>query len=505
MRLTCCLLALLMNVVTPREKAEELLNSALDMAPGTQPETAATSLLRIAENYDLFNHAKAVEIVKRAFDVSLGIPPGDERHREMAQSQVALVAVQLSLPDAVEMLRRIDGGTGDYDPRQPAINAAVAKILDAKMTGSKQFDEAIEFINSVGATGQYPFAGARLIYEKLPGHDPRRSALFGYSLSAYALRPGSEFGDFLVAHWKEIPRSAAEAAIGSVVETVLNTKDDGLTETIASNKGPLVLKGRANVELFDLMHIVRTTDPKRADEILQSRPDLKAALSRFPNGRESMGRRFAWSRGYDSNPAEAISNSRLAEVVAELEKVDVAEDASDEVQQAAVEKMLKLVKTIPAPETRIQMLAGIAGEAGTDDPLFGHAILGECMELLKDVKVPEIRIDAWNSIAEAAHEIKDDKLAWEALDHSLADAAEILKLDSDADNPNRGSRDWWPSTNAYRRVVIAAVKMFGINAEPLLLRIQDPEIALYARVEMAQALLERPHGNWMTSFRSAKK
>ena len=105
-----------------------------------------------------------------------------------------------------------------------------------------------------------------------------------------------------------------------------------------------------------------------------------------------------------------------------------------------------------------------------------------------------------------AHKIKDDKLSWQAIDRAMADATALYKLDANEDSPNKALREYWPSTQGYRRIVITAVKLFGVDAEPLLLRITDPDLALLARVEMAQALLERPHDSWSTSVsRSSKK
>ena len=111
---------------------------------------------------------------------------------------------------------------------------------------------------------------------------------------------------------------------------------------------------------------------------------------------------------------------------------------------------------------------------------------------------------AWAHIAEAAHAVKNDKLAREALDHAFDDAEELYKLDTDADEPNPAPRDEWPSTNAYRHIVISGVKVFGVGADTLLTRIADRDLAVFARVEIAQALLERPHESWMTSSRKTK-
>lgn len=103
--------------------------------------------------------------------------------------------------------------------------------------------------------------------------------------------------------------------------------------------------------------------------------------------------------------------------------------------------------------------------------------MSESIEILKEIKEPNDRIQAWSAIVEAAHRIGDDKLTWEAIDQGLADAIELYKRDIDADAPNAA----------------------------LLLRITDPDLALLARVEMAQALLGRAHESWSTSVSRTKK
>jgi hypothetical protein len=102
-------------------------------------------------------------------------------------------------------------------------------------------------------------------------------------------------------------------------------------------------------------------------------------------------------------------------------------------------------------------------------------------------------------MAEAAYRIKDDKLVWLAIDRMLANAASLYRFDTNADRPNRAWRDRWPSTMAYRRAVRRAATSFGLEAEPLLLKITDPETQLLVRIELASALLGRPRTEWRTT------
>jgi len=116
------------------------------------------------------------------------------------------------------------------------------------------------------------------------------------------------------------------------------------------------------------------------------------------------------------------------------------------------------------------------------------------------------RPESRNSL-QAAWNIKDEKQAWEAIDRGIEDATALYKLDADEDSPNLALREYWPSTQAYRRIVSCATRLFGVDAEPLLLKIRDPDLALLAQIEMASTLLGKPghHSNTMISRTSRKK
>src|SRR5207244_3805183 len=124
----------------------------------------------------------------------------------------------------------------------------------------------------------------------LPPHDNRRLSIVAYAMSAYALRPGPGFSEFLARRWTELPRSMVQTALGSVIENILNDKsDEFLNVTFSSEKGSASLHNRQDAALFDLMHVVREIDPKRADEILESRKELADVLQKFPQGTLGMG------------------------------------------------------------------------------------------------------------------------------------------------------------------------------------------------------------------------
>lgn len=96
------------------------------------------------------------------------------------------------------------------------------------------------------------------------------------------------------------------------------------------------------------------------------------------------------------------------------------------------------------------------------------------------------------AVAEAAHEINDNQSAWEVLANALDAVAALYQSDSNADRPNRALREHWPSIQLSRMLAWRTGRLFGIEAPDLLLNIQQPELALVSRIEMAGALLGEP-------------
>jgi hypothetical protein len=89
----------------------------------------------------------------------------------------------------------------------------------------------------------------------------------------------------------------------------------------------------------------------------------------------------------------------------------------------------------------------------------------------------------------------------------MEDAATLYKLDTDKVTPNLAPSEFRPSTQAYRHIVSRATNLFGVNAEPLLMKIRDPDLALLAEIEMASTLLGTPSNgsSTLTQLVTAKK
>jgi hypothetical protein len=474
-----------------RQKARELMDAAADTVGTAQPQVQVSALLHLGENYHALDSKKALECLTQAFATAATLPSSrGSDPRGSLQAEIVYVTADVKLDKAVEMLPQLSvPPTGRYDQRTRPTEKVVRLLVERR-----EFDSAIELIASVGTSGEYPFRAARLIFQKLPEDDPRRIRVFAEATSAYIGRPNGPFADFVSRHWKEVPRPMAESAVKALVNAILDRKDDSfMSSNIATAKGTVALNSRQDIELFNVMHVLRAFDSKRADELLESRAELWAALERFPMGMESMRSgdqdnisqsTFSGSKDRRDPKAEAqqrlrsLAESRAAETMA--------------VMKEDPQKAVSMVKMIPVPAIQARVLGAIANSVGDNDSSTAKSVIGQCIRILEDLKEPMERVGVWDGVAEAAHRVGDDQGAWEAIEKALEDAAALYKQDTNADDPNQALREYWPSTQSYRRIIYRATAMFGPEAEPLLAKITDPDLALLARIEMAQALLGRP-------------
>jgi hypothetical protein len=266
--------------------------------------------------------------------------------------------------------------------------------------------------------------------------------------------------------------------------------------TISTDKETVSLRAAQDADLLELMPVLRALEPARAEEILGSRRELRAVLNAHPEGSQSLtgtsqmaikvGRR-------PGAPSPSLAQQARTGAAMDLAAESLRQSASamavlPENPQAA----LSAARSIPLPARRAEVLAAIARSMAGKDPAAARSALRDALAITGDLKEPAGRIGAWDSIAGAAHAAGDDKLATDAIEKGMADAAELYRKDADQETGNPRPRHAWPSTEAFLRIIRRAATLLGPEAEPLLLRITDPDLNLLARVEMARVLLGQP-------------
>lgn len=465
---------------TPREKARELLTRAGDMTAAASPEIQVAALIHLGDTWIALDKKKSLESFEQALaalpsapKVSGGLSFAERLLRYAAEADAEFAASLLpSIPDPPP------GG--------------VARIVAGLIT-DKKLDRAIEVLQTHSATGPYPYAAVSRILKELPPDDDRRLSLFGGASSAFLGRPNVEaFSTLLAANYETLPQGMVEPALRAILDQVLKHDDseESYRQTLSNEKGSVGFSSRTNARLFNVYFLFAKIDPKRAEELLQSRPELAAALKAFPEGRRSMGENVG------SNTSSQPKDEKPDPQQAQRMNLDAISETRAGEARAAFEKnparAVEIAKTIPAPYQRASLLADFASRIANKDPERAGPIIDECLAQLKEINEPVLRIDTWIHLAEAAHRAKRDDQSRAMFDKALIDAEALYKRDTDAEKPNRAMRDEWPSTQSFRKAVYFAAKLHGIEAESMLVRIQDPGLSVLAAIELARGLLNRP-------------
>ncbi len=477
---------------TPRQKARELLDSAAGMIAATQPDVQVAALYHLADNYQAFDKKKSIEYFRQAFTTA-GVPPASANgtFARSMQMEIVVSLAALDTAEGVALLKLIPAPVSGYDNRSFAAARVIGKLVE-----KGQLDTAIDLAEYMGGAGAYPFEGAGQIMAKLPVDDPRRTAVFSQALSAYTVQPGSSFARLLTRYYRDLPIGMPQTALSRILNVVLSTKVDDRYEpmTIASANGTVTFTNRVEADLFEVMPLVREIEPKRYEELLAQHTEVRSALGIFPGGGPSIASdRGVWIytvSGGDRRSAEALNERQKLSALIENRAMAALEAAAKD-----ADKGLDLVASIPSPPKQAEVLGRIAEMVGDRDSATAKRVLSKCVSLLDDVKYPDDRVAAWDIVAGAAAAVKDDALVQQAVEKLLADAAILYKEDANADRPNRAWRESWPSTQAFRRAVIRATKLSGVDAEALLVKVTDPDQNVLARLTMAQVLLERPFDN----------
>jgi hypothetical protein len=514
LRFVCFLLTTVMAAAEPtpetKAAARELLDSAEKLVGGTQQSYIhVMAMMDIGAVYHVFDKQKSIVFLRDAFAATSTIPEEDGRFfRTRFQGEIVKRLADVSISDACDMLRGMAEPGKDSGP-----GSATKRVVEVLLSHDKpEFDRAMEVVNLVPENADYAFDAVELILRKLPANDSRRAIVFGNALTAYRrTSTGTAFPRMLGRTWKEIPRDSAVAAVRAVVDAITQRADDpGNTEAgfSGNEEGFKRANSRKAKELVELIHVVRELDPKRAQELLVKYPEIADA----PPPKEPKAEEKASNNDDDGGdfampliPFRGTLN--LPEMQAEMQKYTKMMAKADEAK-AAIEKdpakALALIDDIP-PRFRVSMLAEGSAKLSAKNPELAQSLLEKCATLLKEVKDPGDRVLAWAKLAEAAHTLKDDKLATDALQHALADAGEVYAWDTDADAPNVALPEYWPSLVGCRLVMWSASKALGVGAESLLAGVPVSDLALLARVELARALLDQPRKEWSIQWEHTSK
>src|SRR5262245_47146864 len=254
--------------------ARRLLDSVSEMAAAVNPETAVVSLWRAGASYAQLDKGKALGYFQQAFAAADKLPDHGQEYR----SEIVKSAAEVNLTAAVEMLRGLN---------EPA--DATKKIVES-LASRNEIDQAIEILQLTPEPAEYPFEAAGRILERLPPEDGRTQLVLGRAIAAYAKRSSGAFPALLERFGKSAGADQVALAAAALARRIGDWREDTNSFKGSSNDdGPIEMHSPRQVEIRELMAVLRQFDAKRADEILASRPDVRAALATFRKERTPPG------------------------------------------------------------------------------------------------------------------------------------------------------------------------------------------------------------------------
>lgn len=485
----------------PRQKARELLDASLETLSAASPAIQVAALLEIVPLYNEYDKAQTLKLLDQTFAIAGAVPPEASRNVSPAnlQTRAVLAAAGVDPNKAIEMIPGLP-----VDRRGGAVERIALALLSAKET-----ERAVRVVEENAGQGYPPLRAIDALLAALPAEHPQRASLFANAFMTVQLDSGAGYQDLIAKHWRSLPRQTVEPAANKLVNAILDQKDDGgaSTITVAGSKGSARFESRADYQLFDLIQVLREFDPKRAAALLEARPGLAETVRNFPEGRASLksGESDSLStnmrtsgKGGQRDPA-ADARMQL-DAIADVCSREILALAATDLQTA-----VSRVQEIPLEYVQVQTLTQIAMRASGQDPATARSVIGQAVTILKGVKDPQLNAHAWAAIADAARQTKDADLARQSIDKGLSVCAELYKLDTDADSPNIAEREHWPSVQHFRAILYRAGQIDGVTADTYLARMNDPDLVLMGRVEIAKSLLGKPRSGTSISVSRGKR
>jgi hypothetical protein len=130
-------------------------------------------------------------------------------------------------------------------------------------------------------------------------------------------------------------------------------------------------------------------------------------------------------------------------------------------------------------------------------PAPARQALAELRNTIKDLP-PRDQMKFISSAANIYLEMDDKDKVDDVVGEGLSAAAKLLDNDINPDDPNKALKAWWPSTDAYRRLVEIETKISHPATAKMLQEIKDPDIRAVESIMFARALLGIPMQHVLT-------
>lgn len=489
----------------------QILESAENQGRGLEAPMRSYSLLQIAAPFAVSDPAKARVLLQDAFSASLAIQD-DPFTRDYLQQDIFRMLLPISQSDVEERLTQAESRA-----RRQASDSIIARYVE-----KKQFDRALDLVQQVTSLDEFPYPAAGRLLESLsPEMNAEKQTLFASAIASYRAHDHSTgatvgdgtFTDLVMRFGDSVPPKLALEAIDEILSQARKS-DDKSAVTVGGSGGSATFNSNYDYQLFALLPLLRRLDESGAKRLVEENAALKSAMNRFPDGMESVSPAPAAASDKDGRPphrggisfstSNSSSKANTDEVVrqemqrrADLILKQAETDPTQAIAQASA-LTLTIAPWIPSP--RATTLEAIARINMKKQPAAARQALAELRKVIKDL-APRDQMSFISASADIYLQMGDTDKAEDVVTDGLSVAALLLENDVNGDNPNKALKAWWPSADAYRRLIEIETRISHPATAKLLESIKDPDLNTVESIMFARTLLGAP----LKTFRGVEK
>ena len=480
----------------------QILESAESQARGLEAPMRSYSLLQIAAAFAASDPAKARGLLQDAFSASVAIPD-DSFTRNFLQQDIFRMLLPISQSDVEERLTQAESRA-----RRQASDSIIARYAE-----KKQFDKAIDLVQQVTSLDEFPYPAAGRLLESLsPEMNAEKQTLFTSAIASYrahdhttgATVGNDTFTDLVMRFGDKVPPKLALQAIDEILSQARKS-DDKSAVTVGGSGGSATFNSNYDYQLFALLPLLRRLDESGANRLVEENAALKSAMERFPDGMDSVSPVPAGAADKDGHPprrggvsfntsnssSRANTNEVLRQEMQRRADLILKEAETDPTQAIAQASALTLTIASWIPSPRATTLEAIARMNMKKQPAAARQALAEMRKAIKDL-APRFQMSFISAGADIYLQMGDTDKAEDVVSEGLSVAALLLESDLNGDNPNKALKAWWPSADAYRRMIEIETRISHPATAKLLESIKDPDLNTVESIMFARSLLGVP-------------
>jgi hypothetical protein len=389
------------------------------------------------------------------------------------------------------------------------ISAAAAPIQAKK--GNTEAVLAL-LSSEVSQGARYPYARALDAIKAIPADDSNgKDRVFAQALTYYHQKHSrfdvglNDLGTLVVRLWREI-------SPGLVLQAINELLDVAGEEADADSHLEISLKSRAEgasfgslyqYRLFQILPVLRELDPARADELVKKNTQVKDVLQKYPAGIQSLSSGDADHQNADDSLSMSLHKSAgpasgpettpasILRLQFEQQARTILSSAQKDPETALTNALL--LDDVPSPNgsSKVDLLIEIAQASGKQQGKVAVAALQEASKLLDNYALL-MKARYLVQITDGYLQAGDADKARSILSDIMKSVTKLYALDTNSDDPNRALKSTWPSTVMARSCIALAGRISPALAEQLMAELPDLDLRVFARIELAYAILKIP-------------